>query len=234
MRVLDAAGVGPALIVGPNSGYATDNRCLIHAIRHGAGRFKGIAVVPHDVSVEDLAKLQTQGIVGVAFNPSALGVAYYLGTRPLLAKLEELGMFLQLQPEGDQLVELMPLLETSSVRLLIDHCGRPDLSAGVRQAGFQAALELGRRRDASVKLSGYDKFSVAGHPYRDTEPFVEALVQAFTLDRCIWGSDWPYLKATRRLDYGPLVRLVEAFFPDPADRDKLFWKTPQRLFGFAE
>jgi predicted TIM-barrel fold metal-dependent hydrolase len=233
VRVLDAAGVGAALIVGPNSGYATDNRCLLHAIEHGGGRFKGIAVVPHDITVDDLAKLQEQGIVGVAFNPSALGVAFYLGTRPLLGKLEDLGMFLQLQTEGDQMVALMPLLENSKVRVLIDHCGRPDLSAGLHQPGFQATLELGRRGRASVKLSGYDKFSVDGYPYRDAEPFVEALVEAFTLDRCMWGSDWPYLKATRRLDYSPLVKLVEVLFPNPADRDKLFWKTPQRLFGFA-
>jgi hypothetical protein len=39
--------------------------------------------------------------------------------------------------------------------------------------------------------------------------------------------------APQRQDYGPLVELVEVLFPDAAERDTLFWKTPQRLFGFA-
>src|SRR6478672_4734475 len=45
-RVMDAFGATHALLVGPNSGYEQDNRCLLDAIANGAGRFKGIAVVP--------------------------------------------------------------------------------------------------------------------------------------------------------------------------------------------
>jgi predicted TIM-barrel fold metal-dependent hydrolase len=49
-KVLDAYGAQHALLVGPNSGYGTDNRCLLDAIAGGGGRFKGIAVVPNDDS----------------------------------------------------------------------------------------------------------------------------------------------------------------------------------------
>src|SRR5439155_15779126 len=45
VHVLDAYGVRYALVVGPNSGYGTDNRCLLDAIARSGGRFKGIAVV---------------------------------------------------------------------------------------------------------------------------------------------------------------------------------------------
>ena len=37
-QVLDAHGVQHALIVGPNSGYGLDNRCLLDALAQGAGR----------------------------------------------------------------------------------------------------------------------------------------------------------------------------------------------------
>ena len=233
LHVLDAAGVGNALIVGPNSGYGLDNRCLLDAIERGAGRFKGIAVVPLDITLVELSALQSRGIVGVACNPTVLGVEYYLGAEPLLEKLEALDMFLQIQTERDQLLALWPLIGGSKVRILIDHCGRPDIAAGITAPGFQAVLELGRSRRASVKLSGYDKFSKEAHPYRDCWPFVRALVDAYTLDACLWGSDWPYLKAAKRLDYGPLVLLAATLFPDPSDRNRLFWATPQRLFGFT-
>ncbi|MEO6748618.1 MAG: amidohydrolase family protein, partial [Casimicrobiaceae bacterium] len=58
-------------------------------------------------------------------------------------------------------------------------------------------------------------------------------VEAFTLDMCMWASDWPYLRASGHIDYGVLLKLVERQFPDAADRRKLLWETPGRLFGFT-
>lgn len=63
-------------------------------------------------------------------------------------------------------------------------------------------------------------------------PLVLAWGEAFTLDACVWGSNWPFLRAPERIDYGTLLRLVERLFPDAADRRKLLWETPCRLFGF--
>ena len=56
---------------------------------------------------------------------------------------------------------------------------------------------------------------------------------AFTLDRCVWGSDYPFLRAPERLDYGPLLKLVQTLLPGKDDRHKLLWETPQKLFGFG-
>jgi predicted TIM-barrel fold metal-dependent hydrolase len=231
-QVFHAYGVRNALIVQPNSGYGSDNRCLLDAIAAGEGRFKGVAFVPLTITGAELARLKSQGIVGIAFNLPFHGTPYYLGSEDLVARLAELDMFLQIQVHEDQLLALLPMLEQSPVRLLIDHCGRPTVPAGLAQPAFQALLALGRSGRAAVKLSGYIKFSAQSHPFADTWSFVRALVDAFTLDACIWGSDWPFIRAPERVDYGPLLTLVERLFPDPADRRKLFWETPHRLFGF--
>ena len=231
-QVFGTYGVRNALLVQPNSGYGEDNRCLLDAITASEGRFKGIAFVPLDISEAALTRLKTQGIVGVAFNLPFHGVPYYLGTEALLAKLVALDMFLQIQVHEDQLLALLPLLEGFPPKLLIDHCGRPSPDAGLEAPAFQALLTLGRGGRASVKLSGYIKFSRESHPFADTWPFVRALVDAFTLDACMWGSDWPFLRAPERVDYGPLLMLVGQLFPNQADRRKLFWETPHRLFAF--
>ncbi|MDM0013921.1 amidohydrolase family protein [Variovorax sp. J22P168] len=235
LAVMAAHGVQKALVVGPNSGYGTDrNECLLDAIARSSGRMKGVAVVSHGIGLDALAALQSRGIVGVAFNPSFLGVDHYLGARELLRKLRELGMLLQVQVERDQLPALMPLLADAGLPLLIDHCGKPDAQAGLAQPGFQALLALGRSTDACVKLSGFAKFSGRSHPHEDAWPYVRALVEAFTLDRCVWGSDWPYLRATERIDYGLQLKLVAQLFPDAADRRKLFWETPRRLLAWQD
>lgn len=230
--VMAAYGVRHALLVGPNSGYGTDNRCLLDAIARGQGRFKGIAVVPNDASRSELERLKAAGVVGVAFNATVHGVDHYAATAGLLRMLADLDLFIQVQVEHDQLVPLAPMLEQSGARILIDHCGRPTPGAGLEQPGFQAQLALARTGRAAVKLSGYQKFSAEPPPYGDAQPFVHALIDAFTLDACMWASDWPFLKATERLDVGPLLRAVERLLPDPADRRRLLWDTPCRLFGF--
>ena len=232
-QVFATYGVQNAVLVQPNSGYGEDLSAMLAAIAASQGRYKGIAVVPPTISVDELARLKPLGIVGVAFNATFHSVAYYQRTEPLIAKLTELDMFLQLQFEHDQLLGLLPLIEHSKVCLLIDHCGRPTVSAGVNAPAFRALLALGRTGRASIKLSGYSKFSGQSHPFGVTAPFVRALVDAFSLDHCMWASDWPFLRAPERLDYGPLLTLVAELFPDPEERQKLYWDTPRRLFKFC-
>jgi predicted TIM-barrel fold metal-dependent hydrolase len=232
-HVFGTYGIQRALLVQPNSGYGFDNSAMMDAIANSGGRYKGIAVVPLDVDIDRLAELKSNGIVGVAWNLPFHGVPYYLNTAPLLEKLAALDMFVQVQTDEDQLLSVLPLLDRHPVRILIDHCGRPVLANGIQQPGFQAVLALGRSGRAAVKLSGYSKFSRQGHPFEDCWPYVRALVDAFTLDNCLWASDWPFLRAPERVDVGPLLKLVETLFPDAADRRKLFWGTPARLFGFG-
>jgi predicted TIM-barrel fold metal-dependent hydrolase len=207
---------------------------MLDTIARGGGRYKGIAIIAFDADLAALHELKAQGIVGAAFNPTFHGIDYYKRSADLIGKLAQLDMFLQIQSEHDQLSMFVPWIEAMPIRVLIDHCGRPTPEAGLDQPGFQALLRLAATQRVSVKLSGYAKFSRRPYPFDDTWPFVRAIVDAFTLDRCLWASDWPYLRAPQRQDYGPLVELAEVLFPNPAERRTLFCDTPRRLFGFGD
>ena len=233
LRVMDAHGVRHALLVGPTSGYRTDNRCMLDAIAQAPGRFKGIAVVDNDVSREALVALKDGGVVGVAFNPAMEGAEVVTGAGALLDLLADLDMFAQIQVVGDQLVELMPTIERMRTRVLIDHCGRPEVGGGLNQPGFQALLRLADGGRTVVKLSGWQKISQQDHPYEDVQPYVRELLRTFGADACVWGSDWPFLRAPVRLDYGPLLTLFAEMVPDAGQRRRVFWDTPRRLFGFG-
>jgi predicted TIM-barrel fold metal-dependent hydrolase len=230
-EVMDCYGVQHALLVGPNSGYATDNTCLLDAIASSPTVFKGVAVVPNDTPTETLQHLKACGIVGLAFNPSLMGFEHYKDLEPLLRRLQQLDMWAQFQVENNQLIDFLPMLSKVGVKVMIDHCGRPDLAAGLDQPGFAALLALGREGRAVVKLSGFAKFSQNGFPFADARPYVEALVQAFGLQQCIWASDWPYLKAPYRLDYGPLLKVYERMF-SPTELHQLMWRSPKQHCGF--
>ena len=233
-HVLDAHGVRHALLVGPNSGYNLDNRCLLDAIACSAGRYQGVAVVRNDASRAELQDLQAAGVIGIAFNVALLGVDFYRDTGPLLERLRELGLWANVQVQNDQLTALVPLLRDSGAKLVFDHTGRPDPRAGIGQAGFAALLKLADTGRAAVKLSGYVKISAVPYPHADMAPYVQALVEAYTPQALVWASDWPFLRAPSRVDYAPLMRLFEQQLPDAAARRAVLWDTPKRLFGFGE
>lgn len=232
-QLLDAHNVSHALLVGPNSGYGLDNRCLLDTIAAGNGRYRGMAVVRNDASRDELQALQAQGVIGVAFNAALLGVDFYRNIAPLLDRLRDLGMWANVQVEGDQLVALRPLLADSGIRLVFDHCGRPIPARGVGQPGFAALLAMAAEGQAVVKLSGMAKVSTLPWPHPDLEVFVQALIDACTPERLVWASDWPFLRATSRIDYGPLLSWLERYFPDADARRAVRRDNPLRLFGYA-
>ena len=232
-QVMAAYGTRRALLVGPNSGYGLDNACMLDTLARDRARYRGVAVVRNDATLDELQALKHQSVVGVAWNVTFYGVDHYRDAAPLLAKLEALDMFVDIQVRDEQLLGIMPLLADSGVRILVDHCGLPTMEAGLEQPGFEALLALGATRRAFVKLSGYVKFSREPAPHADVRPFVSALVDAFSLDRCLWASDWPYLRAPLRVDYGVLLQVLLSLFPNAAERRKLLWDTPAELFGFS-
>lgn len=231
LEVMDCYNVHQALLVGPNSGYATDNSCLLHALKVGKGRFKGIAVVPNDCDLESLQSLKAKGVIGIAFNPALMGFEYYANIEPLLKRLQSLDMWAQFQLEKDLLLDFMPMLSRVDVKFMVDHCGRPLRSLGLQQSGFKKLLEFGKEGRTVVKISGFAKFSELGYPFDDAKPFVDALAHAYGLENLVWASDWPYLRAPYRLDYGPLLRVYEKWF-NADERKQLMLLSAQKHFGF--
>jgi len=229
--VLDAHGFTHGLLVAAQP-YLYDNRVLLDAIAGSGGRFKGVALArPGD----DVQLLADAGVIGVRFNLSTFGMREWTepGAERLLGQLAEMGWFLQIHCERDELAEALPIIRRSRVTVMVDHFGRPDPAAGIRQPGFAALLELGRSGPHVVKLSGPFRSSREGYPYHDVDPFIAAALEAFTLDRCVWGSDWPFVRTEERIDYGPPLACLDRWLPDAADRRRVLWETPARLFGFV-
>lgn len=234
--VLAAHGLTHALVVNPFAGYATDNRCMLAGIAASGGRWKGVALVGHDATDAHLRALSEGGVVGARFNTLFSGATSLEGAAGLrlLARIKKLGWFAQVYYHDDGLLTLLPILDAAGIRVVVDHCGCPAVERGLAQPGFQALLELGRRGNAAVKLSGVFRSSRQPWPYADCDEYVRALIDAFTLDNCVWGSDWPFVRVPHRMDYGPVYQLLERWLPNAADRRRVLWDTPSRWFGFGK
>lgn len=233
--VLAAHRMTHGLLVNPFAGYATDNRCMLDAIASSNGRFKGIALIDHDATDAHLQALTDGGVIGARFNTLFSGATSLHGKdgERLLARIKAFDWFAQIYFHDDGLLDLLPILQQAGIKVVVDHCGCPNVERGLSQKGFSALLELGKRGNAAVKLSGAFRFSRRPWPYDDTDEYIRALIEAFTLDHCVWGSDWPFVRVPKRMDYGPVLNLLERWIPDRADRRKVLWDTPSRWFGFT-
>lgn len=231
--VLDAHGISHAVLVNPLGGYGTDNSYLLQILAADRDRFRGIALLDEAADDREVAALVDGGISGIRFNlnfpesPTLFGAA---GERSL-AIAREAGWIVQVHYAGDTIIPALPVLRACGRPLVIDHCGRPDVSAGLDQPGFAALLQLGREGEAFIKLSAF--FRMAAAPFGQCIPYVEALIEAFTPDRCLFGSDWPFVRSSRRIDYGPQLNFLEQVLRAPDDRRRILWETPARLFGFG-
>ncbi len=232
--VLHAHGFSHGLLTGALP-YAYDNSCMLDAISRSGGHFKGIALVKPAITDRELESLAQAGVVGMRINLMFYGLRELTepGADRLLARVKEMNWFLQIHCEKDNLAEAAPLLRKAGIRIMVDHYGRPDTAAGISQPGFQTLLEFGRSGNAVVKLSGPFRSSKQAFPYTDVEPFIAAAINAFTLDNCVWGSDWPFVLMDRRVDYGPPLSCLDRWIPEEKDRRKVLWDTPSRLFGFT-
>ncbi len=234
IRLLDASGIDRVVLVNPTSGYGDDNRCMLAALEELGARARGIARVSPGVLPRTLAALRGLGVVGVRvdFVAGGLRVLEVRGFRVFLTRLADAGMLLQIQCEGDQFAELAPLLAQVPIRCVVDHMGRPDPARGLDAPGFRALLASAESGRIAVKLSGLMRFSAGPPPHGDADPFVASLLRAFSVRALVWGSDWPFLRSPRRVDYAPTLALLARHVPHAADRRAILATTPAHWFGF--
>jgi predicted TIM-barrel fold metal-dependent hydrolase len=233
--VLDRHGVSNGVLV-QLSGYGTDNSANLDAMKTYPGRFKAIAVVDPDATDRTLEDLAAAGVVGTRFNlvsydPDALSGP---NASRLLQRLKALEWFAQIYADDAQWPATADVLRQSGVRVLVDHFGVRDIAVGTRHAGFQAMLALGREGNAIAKLSSLFRVSRMLEGFDDLDPFVDELLKAFGVDRCIWGSDWPFINVPRRPNYADLMTPLSRWLPDPGDRARILARNPRSLFDFAD
>jgi predicted TIM-barrel fold metal-dependent hydrolase len=77
------------------------------------------------------------------------------------------------------------------------------------------------------------RFSRRPPPYADVNRFVARLLAEGGPGRLVWGSDWPFLRADRRVDYGPMLAQLALWVPDARQRRRILVDTPAELFGFG-
>lgn len=79
------------------------------------------------------------------------------------------------------------------LRVVIDHCAKPDIAAGGFGDWASSIHSLARNSSASCKLSGLLTQLSPAQSRELVRPYAQQVLDSFGADRVMWGSDWPVL-----------------------------------------
>jgi 2-pyrone-4,6-dicarboxylate lactonase len=214
--------------------HGSDNRALVDALEHSAGRARGVATVTRHIKKDELDALHAAGVRGVRFNFVRRLVDAL--PRDELAEIAErvkpLGWHVVIYFEPEDLPEFYDFFAALPTPVVVDHMGRPDVSLDPSGKEFALFIKLmNENPNFWSKVSCPDRLTISGPPdYSDVVPFGRHIVESFP-DRVLWGTDWPHpnLK-THMPDDGKLVDFIPKIARTAELQQKLLVDNPLRLY----
>jgi len=218
--------------------HGADNSAMVDALRAADGQARGVATVRPDVTDEQLAELHEAGVRGVRFNFVKRLVdpkpdEYYHG---IVERIARLGWHVVLYFEAADLAERWEFFTSLPTVVVVDHMGRPDVTAPVDGPEFERFLTLMRDHPRFyAKVTCPERLTAAGPPgYDDVVPFARALVESFP-DRVLWGTDWPHPNLKSHMpDDGRLVDFIPRIAETSYAQQRLLVDNPTRLYWGQE
>jgi len=227
----DSLGLSRAVIV-QSQGHGFDHRSVLAALRENPGRYRGVALIRPGDSEEMIAEFDAVGFCGARFNFMAhLGGAPDLqAVQEVIAKVKRFGWHVAIHVAGHDIVRYADFIGGIEATVVIDHMGRPPVAEGAEGPALTALRRLLDRGNIWVKISGADRLSAEGPPYRDALAIPASLVR-HAPERIVWGSDWPHVNLRGPMpDDGELVDLLGVIVPDERLRKRILADNPAELF----
>ncbi|MYI99664.1 MAG: amidohydrolase, partial [Gemmatimonadetes bacterium] len=231
---MDANGVDASVLV-QTSWSTWDNGYMSDSVDRFPDRFVGHGLIdPQDTegNAEQVRYwMEDRGLVGFRFHPFYYPDEQILvaeGNRAMWEELAARDAVVQFHmkpgdtPQVDEIARRHP-----DMTLIIDHMGYPDPETGMEV--FQPILDLARHDRMFVKISDVKGRSREPFPFRDMHPFVRALLDAFGVERAMWGTGYPGNHRVKHnwLSLADELRLVrEGYdFLTSAEKDRLLGGT---------
>jgi L-fuconolactonase len=199
VAAMDKLGIDGAIFISAFSIYGYDASYAVEVQRKHPGRFAIVKPVdPDDPAVlETIAEWKKQpGAVGIRVivtkepgrNPSDKGLDRVLREAVRHDLPVNILCWGNLE-RGTALIDRHP-----DTRFIIDHLGiqQPRTPPAPAQpwADLPKVLDLARRKNAVIKVSGACTLSQKPYPFPDIWDPLSRLFDAWGFERCLWGTDW--------------------------------------------
>ncbi|MEJ0098555.1 MAG: amidohydrolase family protein [Pseudomonadota bacterium] len=227
---LDAHGVHFGVIAGISI-YGQYNDYMIEELRRQP-RLRGTVNIVPTTDRYVLERMRDDGIVGVRLQLSRRKELPDLASedyRLLLRRVADLGWHVHLALEGAQMPAVLPALEASGVRIVLDHFAHPDQNEGLANAGFQAVLRSIAKGRTWVKFSAGYRLTWLSKREGSPDPramqlareAAAKLLQEAGPERLLWGSDAPFVGHEKSLTYADTLASFAEWVPDAKVRRRM-------------
>ena len=239
-----ALHIDRVVIVHP-SPYAADNAVTLDALRRLSARARGVAVIDEKTTDRELADMHAVGVRGVRVNLESYGendpAIAARALRQVAERVAPLGWHVQTFTRLGVVAALHDVIMALPATLVIDHFGKPQAAAGLKQPGLDRLLALLRSGKVYVKVSAAYRISeIADYP--DAAPIARAMIEA-NPDRIVWGTDWPHpsggprsnpsvIEPFRPEDDGAALNRLAAWTKSRGELQRILVDNPARLYQF--
>jgi predicted TIM-barrel fold metal-dependent hydrolase len=176
--------------------------------------WRGTAILEPSTSRHELEQLARDGMVGVRLPFISLRQLPDLDSweyRRFLWRLADLDWHVHLHLDGPRIPQVLPQLERSGVKIVIDHIGRPDPVLREKCAGFEAVVRSVEKGRTWVKLSG--GYRLGAH----SAALAQELCRQVGYERMLWASDCPFV-GVESTTYQSTIDWLDQAVPDPRNR----------------
>jgi predicted TIM-barrel fold metal-dependent hydrolase len=241
VAAMDAVGVDGAILVSPFALYGFDASYAVEVGNAHPDKF-GL-VKPVDTTRPDIADVvgnwaAMKGTVGIRImlNQTASADPADAGINRTLAAAAQHSLPVNMLIWG-RLEQTKGLAARNpNTVLVIDHLGlqQPFHPPAPKEpwAELPKVLSLAEHDNVRIKISGACTLSHEPFPYNDIWGPVMQIIDAFALDRCIWGTDWT--RATELLNYEQGVRpFRETTRLSASDKTTLMGGTLEKVYRWS-
>lgn len=232
VNAMDEAGVDAAVLVSPWVLYRYDPSYAFEVARAYPARFRVVA------PLDPFASLARESMVQLAEEPTLVGLRLVIADHAVLeAAIRDLDwLFVAAAEHGLPVAMLgrdLPAIgriahRHPNTRFLVDHLG---MSRPGEPPRWPELLDLALRDNVSVKLTAVPTLSRQAFPFLDLWPHLDAVLAAFGLARCAWGTDWT--STLDRLSYREGVDYIrETDRLSSTDKAQLMGGTIRRIYGW--
>lgn len=214
---LDRSGVrfgviAAATFLGTHCDYTLD------ALSHHT-RLRATIIVDPVIDPERLCDLDKAGVTGIRIGtgnmetlPDLMTPAY----QRLFRVLADMNWHVHVYGRGNHLPPVLSALSRSDVKIVVDHFGARDNQSGPGSDSFAAVMSSIRQGRTWIKLSG--PYLSEGLDHRD---LAGRFLDEAGAERLLWGSDWPFVKLSGKLDYAQTTTWLADWIPDASIRHQI-------------
>jgi L-fuconolactonase len=151
-----------------------------------------------------------------------------------LAAVADLGLTFDLLVRPDQLPAAVRLARSlPELRFVLDHAGKPHIARGDVEPWRTRVAELAQSPNVAVKLSGLVTEAAPDWTVETLVPYARVLLDAFSPNRILFGSDWPVclLAAGYQRVAQVAAELIEHLSPD--EQAGVFGANAVRWYGLT-